>query len=233
MCRLFLFYFLLVGIIYGGEVHAQVDLTPQMTNKIKGVQYSINYNTKCRIPEMVYYIVYNDSLDSYGRSSFYQSKLKDSAVPWDYAYTGYDIGHMQSSASSNNKTAMIESFDMINVTPQLPSFNRGIWKKTEAFERKNCDPYCYVIAGDLTVDSVYINEGRVLVPDIYYKVIYNPSIHQMIGFILHKDSSGDIKSKAVPVIRVESIIKKKLFTQLTGSDYVKLKSRIDLTKWKW
>ena len=50
----------------------------------------------------------------------------------DYKYSGYDRGHLVPAGDMKvNLKAMNESFYMTNMAPQLPSFNRGVWKKLE------------------------------------------------------------------------------------------------------
>jgi endonuclease G, mitochondrial len=55
-----------------------------------------------------------------------------SASPTDYRLSGYDRGHLAPAGDfTYDATAMAESFYMSNMSPQIPSFNRGIWKKLE------------------------------------------------------------------------------------------------------
>ena len=55
-----------------------------------------------------------------------------SAVLSDYKGSGYDRGHLAPAADMKwSKKVMSESFYMSNMSPQDPSFNRGIWKKLE------------------------------------------------------------------------------------------------------
>lgn len=212
------------------NLNAQIDLCPKMNNPIRGVQYVSDYCKKDMITHQVYYIIYKDSLGNYGRKKFHLTKNPQMPGPGWYAATGYDMGHMQSSASSKSDLAAWESFDMVNIVPQVKAFNRGIWKRTEIFERKNCDKYAYVICGNVTKDSVWTRD-KILVPDIFYKVIYNPFINEMIGFIIHKDQGYDsIWNHVVTVHEVEKLIHKELFTQLDKSKK-KLKYKIDISKW--
>ena len=70
-------------------------------------------------------------------------------------------------------------------------------------------------------------------PDIFYKVIYNPFIDEMIGFIIHKDQGYDsIWNHVVTVHEVEDLIHKELFTQLDESKK-KLKYKINTSKWNY
>ena len=55
-----------------------------------------------------------------------------SAIPDDYKKTGYDRGHLCPAGDMGwSKQTMKESFLMSNMSPQLPKFNRGIWKNLE------------------------------------------------------------------------------------------------------
>lgn len=212
---------------------AQVaDLTPAMTNPIKTSVYTVDYDEINKIPVMVSYYIIGNQLMGYGRYAFHSKLNNRSAVPRDYTYTGYDRGHMYPSGSSISYTSCYESFDMINILPQLPSFNRGIWSRIEEFEQSNCSPYCYVICGVLPITSnKYIN--RVRVPDGFYKVIYNPTLNQMIGFVVYQTSSGNIKKFTKTVDQIESLIKKDLFHQLPKSIQTKCEAKVNIESWTW
>ena len=55
-----------------------------------------------------------------------------SATPADYRNSGYDRGHLCPAGDmAFSEIAMSESFYMSNISPQVPSFNRGIWKTLE------------------------------------------------------------------------------------------------------
>ncbi len=50
----------------------------------------------------------------------------------DYKGYGYDRGHLAPAANHVlNSKRMADTFLLSNVSPQLPSFNRGYWKKLE------------------------------------------------------------------------------------------------------
>ena len=50
----------------------------------------------------------------------------------DYIGSGYDRGHLAPAGDMRwSKKVMRESFLFSNMSPQHPSFNRGIWKKLE------------------------------------------------------------------------------------------------------
>lgn len=49
----------------------------------------------------------------------------------DYALTGYDKGHLVPANDLGAQAAMVETFTLLNVTPQLPDFNRRSWLALE------------------------------------------------------------------------------------------------------
>ena len=60
-----------------------------------------------------------------------------SAKPSDYVKSGYDRGHLCPAGDMTQSVeAMSETFYMSNMSPQVPGFNRGIWKSLEEQVRK-------------------------------------------------------------------------------------------------
>ncbi len=61
-------------------------------------------------------------------------KVKSNPVgSGDYSGSGYDRGHLCPAGDMKlNLTSMSESFYMSNMSPQDPSFNRGIWETLES-----------------------------------------------------------------------------------------------------
>ena len=80
-----------------------------------------------------------------------------SATDTDYAGSGYDRGHLAPAGDMTwSDRAMHESFYYSNMSPQVPSFNRGIWKKLETLVRAWAQVY----------DGILIATGPVLEPDL-------------------------------------------------------------------
>jgi len=208
------------------------SFVPKMTNPVKGEQYVIDYNKEKQIPVTIYYKIVDSLLGDYGRYSFHKQLYISTANQDSYAYSGYDKGHMFSSASSNSHTANYESFDMVNIVPQLPSFNRGIWKSTEIFERNNCYPDAYVICGVILTGKEDSING-VTVPKYFYKIIYNPTDNCMIGFILTQESKGNLQRYAVNVHFIETYTDIKFFEQLPPNKQFELKYQLNVDKWNW
>lgn len=104
-----------------------------------------------------------------------------SATLNDYRGSGYDRGHLAPAADfSFSPNAMSESFYLSNMTPQAPSFNRGIWKELESLVRDWAEQFgrVYVVCGPV-LDSpassfASIGADKVAIPRLFYKVILAP-----------------------------------------------------------
>ena len=88
----------------------------------------------------------------------------------DFTGTGFDRGHLISSADRRaTGIKNSETFLLTNMSPQNPSFNRGIWGRLEAEVRELAKTFVevYVICGPLfDVDETItvIGEGEVRIP---------------------------------------------------------------------
>lgn len=130
----------------------------------------------------------------------------------DYRGSGYDRGHMVPAGDLNwSERAMDESFLLSNMSPQDPSFNRGIWRRLEekvrqwAIEKDSL----YVITGPVlnSMEEV-IGENEVGVPEYYFKVLVDlsPPDHEMAAFLLpNRGSSSDPAQYAISVDSLESV----------------------------
>lgn len=115
------------------------------------------------------------SVPQYGRST-----LKD------YTGSGYDRGHVAPANDMRPGTAaMSQSFYLSNMVPQVPSINRGVWKKLELQVIKwvKNDRELYVITGPLTKSSEVIGNG-VVIPTHMYKVIIDRSKGDATAFVI-------------------------------------------------
>ena len=135
-----------------------------------------------------------------------------SATNADYAKSEYDRGHLAPASDMGwSATSMEESFYFSNMSPQNPSFNRGIWKKLETQVRNWANEHeaVYVVTGPVLSDGLpTIGPNEVSVPRYYYKVIldrHEPGMHG-IGFILpNAPSKMPLSSFAVTIDSVEKI----------------------------
>lgn len=132
----------------------------------------------------------------------------------DYAKSGFDRGHL---APANDMTwsqaAMSESFFYSNMSPQVPAFNRGIWKKLEALVHGWASEYGSILVVTGPVFTPYYDcVGQVAVPQAYYKVIMKTAPpYECIGFIIpNAGASLPLDRFALSVHEVE---------QRTGIDF--------------
>jgi endonuclease G len=145
-----------------------------------------------------------------------------SATNADYAKSGYDRGHLAPASDMGwSATSMEESFYFSNMSPQNPSFNRGIWKKLETQVRNWASEHesIYVVTGPILTDGLpTIGPNKVSVPAYYYKVIVDinkPEMHG-IGFILpNAASKSPLSDFAVTIDSVEKVTGLDFFHSIT------------------
>lgn len=117
---------------------------------------------------------------------------KDSSLPHllqstkeDYRHSGFDRGHLAPAGDFvYDQAAMQETFFLSNMSPQLPIFNRGYWKKLEEYVRELVihSEGVQVITGPLYLPETrddgrrfvcyeVIGDNAVAVPTHFFKVI--------------------------------------------------------------
>jgi len=136
--------------------------------------------------------------------------MRATAGSWDYSESGYDRGHIIPAEDMDfNEEAMQESFYMSNISPQLPGFNRGIWKKLENTVRKNAARKgdLIIITGSIFTDGelTEINNG-VAVPSHFFKVLLHEEDNKKsaIAFVLpHAESQSSLSEFVMTVSEAE------------------------------
>ena len=133
----------------------------------------------------------------------------------DYTHSGYDKGHQAPAGDFKSSQPMTDdSFLLTNMAPQVGiGFNRDIWKQLET------DVRGWILCGDRT--ELYVitgpvfseperwipkgKNGRVRVPDAYFKVIYDPKNNRALGMLLpnQKLNTEDLPDYAVPISEIE------------------------------
>ena len=165
--------------------------------------------------------------------------LTGSAELDDYKKSGYDRGHMAPAADFRwSKEAMSDTFYLSNMSPQDPSFNRGIWADLEAAVRVMAyeNNTVYVVTGPVLTDGPYetIGENEVAVPKEYYKVIldYEEPEIKAIGFLLpNEGTSKSLESFAVTVNEVEDKTGIDFYPALPDEQEEIIEGDLDLSKW--
>lgn len=210
--RILLFWVLLISQYSYSQVSIPKYSDPIVTHNY----YSLGYNEEHEQASWVFYKLYSDLVDGAA-----ERKDKFKADPFvgtgsaslsDYRGSGYDRGHLCAAADMKiNDLAMAETFYMSNMSPQIASFNRGIWKELEADVRdwvEEGDTIYVATAAIFKDNKGTIGQNEVTIPGYYYKVLYRIKNDKkpaaMIGFILpHEKSDREVESFIVSVDRVE------------------------------
>jgi endonuclease G len=223
----------------------QCNLLPTSTTHeiVKHTYYTLSYSKKDEQAEWVAYLLTRSMLT--GQSERGNNFRPDPSVPngsaqlSDYSKSGYDRGHLCPAGDMTfNAQAMSETFYLSNMSPQVPAFNRGIWKSLESLVREwaeEDDSIFVVTGGILSNPKGSIGEDRVTVPSRFYKVIYDfTGEKKMIAFIL--PNKKGIKLLSEYVVTVDDV------GRLTGIDFFpclpdSLKNRLegtsDISKWSF
>jgi len=196
--------------------------------------FHLAYNEQFEQAAWVAYVLTRDEIESgtIERTNNFRSDTSiasGSASPADYRRSGFDRGHLAPAGDMKwDHLAMSQSFLMSNMSPQRPSFNRGIWRKLEtkvrnwAMEKDSI----YVITGPLfSPGDSLIGENGVGVPGHYFKVLVDlsPPDHDMIAFLLpNSGSSEDLIQFAITVDSLE---------QLTGYDFFSVAPDQEMIEW--
>lgn len=161
-----------------------------------------------------------------------------SATLKDYYRSGYDRGHLAPAGDMKfSEEAMSESFYMSNMSPQKPSFNRGIWRKLEAEVREQAvqNGSLYVITGPIFGNKVSkIGDSGVSIPQAYYKVLldYTEPEVKAIAFLLpNQGSKKDVYDFAVSIDSVEQLSGIDFFPALPDLEEDMLESDFETALW--
>ena len=245
--RKFIFIILISGIVYSCST-ARFAYLAEPEHKadstyINHYAYSLCYDEGMEQAKWVAYDLKESDLVA-------NCKRKDCFIPdtmvssqtagdRDYKSNGYDRGHLAPAGDMlRNKIAMRESFYYSNISPQLPSFNRGIWKKLEMKIREWVNRYgrLYIICGPVFSDSDNtIGENSVAVADYFFKTILvdNPKEKFCIGFLFpHIKCEGDIFNYAVTVDSVENVTGLDLYHKLPNRMEKDIESKYSIATWK-
>jgi endonuclease G len=156
----------------------------------------------------------------------------------DYAKSGYDRGHLAPAADMRwSEISMNESFYYSNMSPQIPAFNRGIWKKLEEKVRDwavALDSILIVTGPILTPNLSRIGSNQVSIPQYYYKAIidFKGSQSKAIAFMLpNAGSKRPLMDFALSINELEKLTNIDFFYQIDDSLEKSLESVICKTCW--
>jgi endonuclease G, mitochondrial len=162
------------------------------------------------------------------------------ATDADYEGSGYDRGHLAPAADMGwSARAMDESFYYSNMSPQTPSFNRGIWKKLEEQVRSWAITYgsVYVVTGPVLKPGLSsIGPHGVAVPELYYKVILRTLEPDETGiaFVMRNSASKlPLTTFAVTIDSVEKLTGIDFFPTLSKEEEHLAEAILCLNCWNW
>ncbi len=226
---------------------SQIELskTDQKEQIIYHTGFTLSYN---EVHEQASWVAYeltaNELIKKVNRSDNFKKDPKvktGSALPSDYARSGYDRGHLAPAADMKfNETAMTECFFMSNMSPQDPSFNRGIWKNLEAQVREWAiqNEHLYIVTGPILDSSLTasIGSNKVVIPNYYYKVILDYTTPEVkgIAFVLPNEKGvNPIMNYVVTIDHVEYLTGIDFFPELPDDLEQLLESRKDISRWSF
>ena len=217
-----------------------------LTDTIRSYKgFDLAYNEEREQASWVVYVLTRSEVEqgTHARSDNFRSDTTistGSASLADYRGSGYDRGHLAPAGDMKwDKEAMSQSFLLSNMSPQMPSFNRGIWKKLEhqirdwALEKDSI----YVITGPV-LHSIKntIGKNNVGIPLYYFKIVVDlsPPDHSMVAFLLPNEGSGEeLIRYAISVDSLESFTGYDFFSSAPDSNVIEwLEKNPELSGWK-
>ena len=156
--------FLLILITCHSNLFAQLEIPKfgESDSIIHHSAYSLSYNSKYHQANWVAYQLIRleiTSLNARGNNFIADPLVPGTDLSSDYYKSNYDRGHLAPAGDmAFSKIAMDESFYYTNMSPQLASFNRGIWKKLETQVRNWAIEYdsLYIVTGPIFSDSMNV-----------------------------------------------------------------------------
>lgn len=226
------------------EKQLQIPKIKKKDQVVRHTAYTLSY---CEAHEQAYWVAYCLTKEQViSKNSERGNNFRPdpdvstgSATAADYQKSGYDRGHLAPAADMAwSDTAMSESFYFSNMSPQLPGFNRGVWKRLEDQVRQWAIAYdtLYIATGPILTDSLpTIGPNEVSVPKFYYKALLRTSHNDTtaIAFVLpNESSSADLMSFAITVDELEKMTGIDFFRSLNNKTEKRVEATICLECWK-
>lgn len=211
---------------------------------VKHTAYALQYNEDNEQPDWVAYFLTRNRLNGgISRTDNFREDPQvttGSAQLSDYSHTGYDRGHMAPAGDFTwSQDAMSESFFLSNMSPQLHSFNAGIWETLESQVRTWAgagEDTLFIAAGPILRSGLLTigTRKKLTVPEYYFKAILRKSSTGLsaIAFLMkHESSSKPLSAFAITVDSLEKVTNINFFSKLPVSVQNDAESKIDLNKW--
>ena len=147
---------------------------------VQRTAYVASYNKRTRCPNWVAWQLTAEHTDGELKrmNNFHEDEEcpLPRATPKDYKGSGWSRGHMCPAGDNKwNRRAMYDSFSLVNVCPQHPKLNSGVWNSIEMDCRKWARKYgeVYIVCGPVWTKGKHetIGENKVAVPEAFFKVV--------------------------------------------------------------
>jgi endonuclease G len=178
--------------------------------------YLLEHDNNAKIPAWVAYTLTPEhATGCYPRSNAFASdkSLKPGyrAELKDYLKSGYDMGHQANEADMAwSLDTGRESFLLSNMAPQLPGFNRGIWKKLEdqtrawVVDRQN--PILIYVGPIYSAQDKVIGANNVVVPHGFYKILVDTKTSEVLIFkFAHEAARGSLNQFLTSLAEVQKV----------------------------
>ncbi len=209
---------------------------------VQHTYYILSYSEKDEQAEWVAYELLRERLNRpwVQRSGTFRpdpAVPTESATPRDYSGSGYDRGHLVPAADmAFEPAAMDETFLMSNISPQVRTFNGGIWRELEENARDWAKwmGHLYIITGPVLTRPAlgHIGFNQVTVPASFYKVILAPQQRSAIAFVIpNAMSNRPLMEYACTVDDVEALTGIDFFPRLLRGDDERIEAAVDKSQW--
>ncbi len=163
-----------------------------------------------------------------------------SASDKDYRNSGYDRGHLAPASDMGwSAKTMAESFYYSNMSPQVPAFNRGIWKRLEEQVRRwamELDTV-YVVTGPILSGNLqFIGPDQLAVPNYYFKAVlyFHGKDSKAIGFVMeNRKLQGSLSDFTFTIDSLEKLTGLNLFASVDDQLETKIERTICTSCWDW
>lgn len=206
--------------------------------------YSLSYSEPHEQAEWVAYELKKEHLSNTNFQRPYfevDNAVKTGAASWkNYKNSGYDRGHLCPAGDRKySQQAHDETFLTSNISPQINSFNAGIWNTLEQKVRYWADKYngVFVVTGGVLKGNLKtIGSEKVAVPKQFYKVLIdtNSGETKMIAFLLpHENSKKPLYEFVVSVDEIEKLTGIDFFSDLEDTLENKLEASSNYKDWSF
>ncbi|MBC7384347.1 MAG: DNA/RNA non-specific endonuclease [Bacteroidia bacterium] len=224
--------------------HIEIPQTSTPYDVIYHTGYALHYNEQHEQADWVAYeLNLDETVKLFERTNKFLADPKvstGSASNIDYKGCGYDRGHLAPAADMSWSAQVVkESFYYSNMSPQVPAFNRGIWKRVEEQVRNWAIEYqsVYIVTGPvLSADLASIGPDKVSVPHYYYKVIldgHDPEAKGIAFIIPNLGSTLPLQYYAVTIDSVQKLTNIDFFPLIPDVQEKQIETTLCVACWNW